>query len=291
MPRQHPLAAARSVSLAAVAANGCVVATADEPLAELLLGGLRRGRRHGAAATVGRRPRRPAGARRRGPRVDRGAGHGLRRGRQPGGRAPADRRSGTAARLRAHPCRRRVAADDRPARQLRSVARELSHRARARLGRRGPGYGRSALARAEQLGVSGRTGPARVHGVGAEGALRRRAPERRRGTCSSRASSGRGGSRPPTATSTCSCSTASPAPIPARARAAAGARQPVADRRHARLGGERIGLEPDELAIDELHVGTFKPKAHSTGRSRACAELARLGVTAIEVMPIGYLSR
>jgi DNA-binding transcriptional LysR family regulator len=37
MPRQHPLAMARSVSLAEVAANGCVVATADEPLAELLL--------------------------------------------------------------------------------------------------------------------------------------------------------------------------------------------------------------------------------------------------------------
>jgi DNA-binding transcriptional LysR family regulator len=37
MPRGHPLAAARSVSLADVAASGCVVGTADEPLAELLL--------------------------------------------------------------------------------------------------------------------------------------------------------------------------------------------------------------------------------------------------------------
>jgi len=36
MPRGHPLAAARSVSLAEVAAGGCVVGTADEPLAELL---------------------------------------------------------------------------------------------------------------------------------------------------------------------------------------------------------------------------------------------------------------
>jgi len=37
MPREHPLAASRSVTLAEVAASGCVVGTADEPLAELLL--------------------------------------------------------------------------------------------------------------------------------------------------------------------------------------------------------------------------------------------------------------
>ena len=46
------------------------------------------------------------------------------------------------------------------------------------------------------------------------------------------------------------------------------------------------GVSLADLVIYELHVGTFTAAAPSTRSSRELAELARLGVTAIELMPV-----
>ena len=46
------------------------------------------------------------------------------------------------------------------------------------------------------------------------------------------------------------------------------------------------GLDPDRLAIYELHVGTFSPSGTFEGVVPELPELARLGVTAIELMPV-----
>ena len=46
------------------------------------------------------------------------------------------------------------------------------------------------------------------------------------------------------------------------------------------------GLEPDDLVIYELHVGTFTPAGTFEGAIERLDHLARLGVTAIEIMPI-----
>lgn len=45
-------------------------------------------------------------------------------------------------------------------------------------------------------------------------------------------------------------------------------------------------LEPSELVICELHVGTFSDEGTFTGAIEHLGELAALGVTAIEVMPV-----
>ncbi len=42
----------------------------------------------------------------------------------------------------------------------------------------------------------------------------------------------------------------------------------------------------DELVLYELHVGTFTPEGTFTAASRHLDELARLGITAIEIMPV-----
>src|SRR6185503_8630172 len=54
----------------------------------------------------------------------------------------------------------------------------------------------------------------------------------------------------------------------------------------AAFGGQRLGLEPDDLVIYELHVGTFSPEGTFDGAIPRLAELAELGMTAVEVMPI-----
>ena len=46
------------------------------------------------------------------------------------------------------------------------------------------------------------------------------------------------------------------------------------------------GLDPDRLVIYELHVGTFTPEGTFDAAGRHLEALARLGVTAVEVMPI-----
>jgi maltooligosyltrehalose trehalohydrolase len=46
------------------------------------------------------------------------------------------------------------------------------------------------------------------------------------------------------------------------------------------------GLETGELVIYELHVGTFTPEGTFDGATRRLPELAELGVTAVEVMPV-----
>ncbi|HEU5040378.1 MAG TPA: malto-oligosyltrehalose trehalohydrolase [Gemmatimonadales bacterium] len=46
------------------------------------------------------------------------------------------------------------------------------------------------------------------------------------------------------------------------------------------------GLDPDDLVIYELHVGTFTPAGTFDGAIERLDHLVRLGVTAIEVMPI-----
>jgi len=46
------------------------------------------------------------------------------------------------------------------------------------------------------------------------------------------------------------------------------------------------GLEMDDLVIYELHVGTFTPAGTFDGAIERLGHLARLGVTAIEIMPI-----
>jgi maltooligosyltrehalose trehalohydrolase len=54
----------------------------------------------------------------------------------------------------------------------------------------------------------------------------------------------------------------------------------------AAFGPTRRGLDPSELAIYELHVGTFSREGTFDGAIPRLAELAGLGLTAIEVMPI-----
>jgi maltooligosyltrehalose trehalohydrolase len=54
----------------------------------------------------------------------------------------------------------------------------------------------------------------------------------------------------------------------------------------AAFGGRRLGLDADDLVIYELHVGTFSPEGTFDGATPRLGELADLGVTAVEVMPI-----
>jgi maltooligosyltrehalose trehalohydrolase len=51
-------------------------------------------------------------------------------------------------------------------------------------------------------------------------------------------------------------------------------------------GGEGVRLELDELVIYELHVGTFSVEGTFDGVIPRLEELAQLGVTAIELMPV-----
>ena len=53
------------------------------------------------------------------------------------------------------------------------------------------------------------------------------------------------------------------------------------------LGGERPALDPATQVIYELHVGTFTPEGTFTAVIPRLPELAELGVTAIELMPVG----
>jgi len=46
------------------------------------------------------------------------------------------------------------------------------------------------------------------------------------------------------------------------------------------------GVAPADLVIYELHVGTFSPEGTFDGVTRRLPDLARLGVTAIELMPV-----
>jgi maltooligosyltrehalose trehalohydrolase len=46
------------------------------------------------------------------------------------------------------------------------------------------------------------------------------------------------------------------------------------------------GLRPDNQVIYEMHVGTFTPEGTWAAAARQLRELARLGVTAIEMMPV-----
>ena len=50
---------------------------------------------------------------------------------------------------------------------------------------------------------------------------------------------------------------------------------------------EPVGLTLDELVLYELHVGTFTEEGTFDGAIRHLGALAELGVTAVEVMPIG----
>ena len=90
------------------------------------------------------------------------------------------------------------------------------------------------------------------------------------------------------ATTTSSSSTAPRGPIRARAssrRACAGRRASSTRARFEIAPGPQLAL--DELVIYELHVGTFSRRGHvRRRRSRTCAELRELGVTAIELMPV-----
>ncbi len=47
------------------------------------------------------------------------------------------------------------------------------------------------------------------------------------------------------------------------------------------------GITRDDLIVYELHVGTFTPEGTFAGATERLPELARLGVTAIELMPVG----
>jgi maltooligosyltrehalose trehalohydrolase len=50
------------------------------------------------------------------------------------------------------------------------------------------------------------------------------------------------------------------------------------------------GIEPDDLMIYELHVGTFTPAGTFTGAVDRLDHLVELGVTAVEVMPVAEFS-
>jgi maltooligosyltrehalose trehalohydrolase len=65
-----------------------------------------------------------------------------------------------------------------------------------------------------------------------------------------------------------------------------GVRGPSAVVDPGRFTGERIGLSLDELAIYELHVGTFTDEGTFDAAIPKLAPLRHLGVTAIEVMPV-----
>jgi maltooligosyltrehalose trehalohydrolase len=50
--------------------------------------------------------------------------------------------------------------------------------------------------------------------------------------------------------------------------------------------GGWTGIAPDRLVIYELHVGTFTPEGTFAGAADRLESLARLGITAIELMPV-----
>jgi len=50
--------------------------------------------------------------------------------------------------------------------------------------------------------------------------------------------------------------------------------------------GEWAGLDPDQLTIYELHIGTFTPEGTFAAATGKLDHLVELGVTAVEVMPV-----
>jgi maltooligosyltrehalose trehalohydrolase len=54
--------------------------------------------------------------------------------------------------------------------------------------------------------------------------------------------------------------------------------------------GEGVTLAPSDRIIYELHVGTFTPEGTYTAAARRLSELAELGVTVLEVMPVSSFS-
>ena len=54
-----------------------------------------------------------------------------------------------------------------------------------------------------------------------------------------------------------------------------------------RFGARSFGVTLEELVLYELHVGTFSDEGTFDGAVQHLVELAELGVTAVEVMPIG----
>lgn len=80
-----------------------------------------------------------------------------------------------------------------------------------------------------------------------------------------------------------------PFPDPAsrfQPRGVHGPSQVVDARRFRWSDGAWRGLSLDDLAVYELHVGTFSPEGTFTGARKRLAHLRALGVTALELMPV-----
>ena len=157
------------------------------------------------------------------------------------------------------------------------IARRLT---RERVSRSSAGSARSRCAPAARSSASGRR--TRTRSACASAAQSTRSSR-------SASASTRPRSTPARATTTRSCSTASRCPTRARAGSRTGLRGPsrIVDP----LGFEWTDGEfrppglPDAV-IYELHVGTFSPEGTFEGAIPYLQELADLGVTAIELMPV-----
>jgi maltooligosyltrehalose trehalohydrolase len=76
-------------------------------------------------------------------------------------------------------------------------------------------------------------------------------------------------------------------PDPCSRRQPEGVRGPSRVVDTARFDARQLGLALDDLVLYELHVGTFSDEGTFDGAIPHLAGLAELGVTAVEVMPIG----